>query len=175
MRKCIGGFLDRMFNPFVIDMDTYRKLSKLHLNQNLNLNYVNEQIAKYSIDPNKVNLGILSKLTFTEQSSFSTLSKDDIFLLLITFLLFSIIVFKNLKMYSKFIGKIATKTKKDLKETRKLFNYILGFIYIIYSVYMIKLIFSDKQYILSSRIVSIMTYSLAGGSILLSFFSFLSD
>jgi len=173
MIKSIGVFLDRMFNPFVIDMDIYGKLSKLHLNQNLNLNYVNEQIAKYSIDPNKVNLGILSKLTFTEQSSFSTLSKDDIFLLLITLLLFFIIIFKNLKFYDKIIGKIAKKTKKDINETRKLFNYILGFIYIIYSIYMIKLIFSDKQYILSSRIVAIMTYGLAGGSIFLSLFNFL--
>lgn len=175
MRKTIGGFLDKIFNPFLIDIDIYRKVAKLNLHQNVNLTYVNEQLSKHSIDPNKVNLGILSKITFSEISAFKALSTDDLFLMLISLSILITIILKNTGLYEKLIGKIAARTKKDIKNVRRIVNYVLGFLYLIYSIYMIKLIFSNKQYILASRMVYVVTYGIAGVSIIISFFSFLFD
>jgi hypothetical protein len=170
MKKCIQVFMEKIFNPFITDIDLYRKISNLHLHQNVSLNYVNNQLAKHQIDPNKVNLGILSKITFSELSNFKTLSTDDIFLLIINFILLSIVILKYVGKFEKILGKISQKTKTDIKDLRKMLRYFMGLLYLIYSFYMIKLIFSNKQYILTSRIVYLFTYGVAGITIAVSFF-----
>jgi len=170
MKKCIQVFMEKIFNPFLTDIDLYRKLSNLHLHQNISLEYVNSQLIKHQIDPNKVNLGVLSKITFSEISNFRTLSTDDIFLIIINFFLLSIVFLKYVGIYEKIVGKISENTKTDIKDLRKMLRYFIGFLYLIYSFYMIKLIFSNKQYILTSRIVYIFTYGLAGITIAISFF-----
>ena len=175
MRKSIQGFLEKIFNPFLTDLEIYRKVSNLNLHQQVNLAYLNDQIAKNSIDPTKVNLGLLSKITFSEQSTFRGLSTDDLFIMLISMSLFVTFILRNTGIYEKLLGKIATSTKKDIKEIRKFINYGLGFLYLIYSLYMIKLIFSNKQYILASRMVYVATYGIAGITIAISFFSFLFE
>ena len=175
MKKCVDVFFEKIFNPFLTDIDLYRKISNLHLHQNVNLNYVMEQLSKHSIDPNKVNLGVLSKITFSEISSFRALSTDDIFLLLINFFMIITIILKNIGIFEKIIGKIATKTKTDIKDIRKFINYFLGLVYIIYSIYMIKLVLSNKQYILANRTIHIFTYGIAGITIGISFYNFLFE
>lgn len=175
MKKCIEVFLEKIFNPFITDLDVYRKLTNLNLHQQVNLAYVNNQLAKHSIDPTKVNLGLLSKITFSEHSVINGLSTDDLFIMLISFSLIITIILKNTKIYEKLIGKLAIRTKKDINSTRRTINYILGFLYLVYSIYMIKLIFSNKQYILASRMIYIITYAVTGITIAISFFSFLFD
>lgn len=169
MKRCIRVFTEKIFNPFLTDIDLYRKIANLHLHQNISLDYVNAQLVKHQIDPNKVNLGVLSKITFSELSNFRTLSTDDLFLIIINFFLLAIVVLKYVGIYEKVIGKISENTKTDIKDLRKMLRYFIGFIYIIYSIYMIKLIFSNKQYILTSRIVYLFTYGLAGITIAVSF------
>jgi len=173
MKKCIEVFFEKIFNPFLTDINLYRKLSNLHLHQNLNLAYVMEQLTKHSIDPNKVNLGVLSKITFSEISQFRTLSTDDLFLILISFFMLIVVILKHAGIFEKVTGKIADSTKTDINEARTFVTYFLGLIYIIYSFYMIKLVLSKKQYILSSRIIYIFTYGVAGITIAISFFKFL--
>jgi hypothetical protein len=170
MKKCIEVFTEKIFNPFLTDIDTYVRLSNLHLHQNISLDYVNAQLAKHQIDPTKVNLGILSKITFSEFSNFRTLTNDDIFIILINFFLLAIVFLKYVGVYEKVMGKISKNTKTDIKDLRKMFRYFTGFLYIAYSIYMVKLIFSNKQYILTSRIVYLFTYALAGITISISFF-----
>ena len=170
MRKCIQVFTEKIFNPFLTDIDLYRKLANLHLHQNISLEYVNTQLAKHQINPSKVNLGVLSKITFSELSNFRTLSTDDVFLIIINFFLISIVILKYVGIYEKIIGKISENTKTDIKDLRKMLRYFIGLLYIIYSFYMVKLILSNKQYILTSRIVYLFTYGIAGITISISFF-----
>ncbi len=170
MKKCIEVFAEKIFNPFLTDIDLYRKLSNLHLHQNISLEYVNAQLSKHQIDPKKVNLGVLSKITFSELSNFRTLSTDDIFIMIINFFLLAIVLLKYVGIYEKIIGEISQNTKTDIKDLRKMLRYFIGFLYVIYSFYMIKLIFSNKQYILTSRIVYLFTYGIAGITIAVSFF-----
>jgi hypothetical protein len=170
MRKCIQVFTEKIFNPFLTDIDLYRKLANLHLHQNISLEYVNTQLAKHQINPSKVNLGVLSKITFSELSNFRTLSTDDVFLIIINFFLISIVILKYVGIYEKIIGKISENTKTDIKDLRKMLRYFIGLLYIIYSFYMVKLILSNKQYILTSRIVYLFTYGIAGITIAISFF-----
>ncbi len=170
MRKCIQVFTEKIFNPFLTDIDLYRKLANLHLHQNISLEHVNTQLAKHQISPSKVNLGVLSKITFSELSNFRTLSTDDVFLIIINFFLISIVILKYVGIYEKIIGKISENTKTDIKDLRKMLRYFIGFLYIIYSFYMVKLILSNKQYILTSRIVYLFTYGIAGITIAVSFF-----
>lgn len=173
MRKCIEVFFEKVFNPFLTDIDLYRKIANLHLHQNVNLTYVMEQLSKHSIDPNKVNLGVLSKITFSEISQFRTLSTDDLFLILINFFMLVIVILKHVGAFEKVVGKIAESTKSDIRDTRDFMTYFLGLIYIIYAFYMIKLVFSNKQYILTSRIIYIFTYGIAGITIAIAFYNFL--
>jgi len=173
MRKCIEVFFEKIFNPFLTDINLYRKISNLHLHQNVNLSYVMEQLTKHSIDPNKVNLGVLSKITFSEISQFRTLSTDDLFLILINFFILVTVILKHFGVFEKVVGKIANSTKSDINDARVFVRYFLGLIYIIYTFYMIKLVFSNKQYILTSRIIYIFTYGIAGITIAISFFDFL--
>jgi hypothetical protein len=173
MRKCIEVFFEKIFNPFLTDINLYKKISNLHLHQNVNLTYVMEQFEKHSIDPNKVNIGVLSKITFSEISQFRTLSTDDLFLILISFFMLITIILKYTGIFEKVVGKISEKTKIDIEEARTFINYFLGLVYIMYAFYMIKLVLSNKQYILTSRIIHIFTYGIAGITILISFFIFL--
>ena len=138
MRKCIQVFTEKIFNPFLTDIDLYRKLANLHLHQNISLEYVNTQLAKHQINPSKVNLGVLSKITFSELSNFRTLSTDDVFLIIINFFLISIVILKYVGIYEKIIGKISENTKTDIKDLRKMLRYFIGLLYIIYSFYMEK-------------------------------------
>jgi hypothetical protein len=170
MKKYIEVFAEKIFNPFLTDIDLYRKLSNLHLHQNISLSYVTDQLVKHQIDPNKVNLGVLSKITFSEISNFRTLSTDDLFLMIINFFLLGVVILKYVGIYEKIVGKISENTKTDIRELRSTLRYFIGFIYLVYSIYMIKLIFSNKQYILTSRIVYLFTYGIAGITIAVSFF-----
>lgn len=173
MRKCIEVFFEKIFNPFLTDLDQYRKIANLHLHQNVSLSYVMEQLTKHSIDPNKVNLGTLSKITFSEISQFKTLSTDDLFLILINFFMLVTIILKHTIVFEKIIGKIAESTKSDIEDTRTFITYFLGLIYLIYAFYMFKLFMSNKQYILTSRVVYIFTYGIAGITIAIAFFNYI--
>lgn len=173
MKKSVQTFFEKIFNPFLTDTDLYRKISNLHLHQNVNLSYLMNQFDKHSIDPTKVNLGTLAKITFSEISPFKTLSTDDLFLILINFFLLITIILKYAGAFDKIIGKISKSTKTDIKSTKKFITYLLGFIYIVYTFYMGKLIFSNKQYILTSRIIYIFTYGIAGITIAIGFFAHL--
>jgi len=170
MKKYINQIAEKIFNPFLTDKDLYRNLSNLQFHQNVSLGYVNSQLAKYQIDPNKVNLGTLSKITFSEISNFKTLSTDDIFILTINFVMLGIILLKYVGIYEKIVGKLSEKTKTDFNDLKEMLNYFIGFLYLIYSFYMIRLIFSNKQFVLTSRMAYLFTYGIAGVTIALSFF-----
>ena len=106
-------------------------------------------------------------------SPFNTLSMDDLFFIIINFCMMISIILKNIGVFEKIFGKMNKTTKTDIEESNNLITYFMGLIYLIYSIYMIKLIIYNKQYILTSRIVYIFTYIVAGVTIGIAFFNFI--
>jgi len=145
---------------------TVNTLLKMNLHQNVNLSYVIDEITKKGIDLKTIPLGVLSQVTFTEHAIFNTFTIDDIFFILIGLLNLIIILCRNNKVFDDTKYKFSNKTKQLLKSISQNLNTFLGFIFIIYGFYMIKMLLFEKQFILVSRYVYVYTYLFAGFAII---------
>jgi hypothetical protein len=156
----------KIFSSFNISKDTLLQLTDIKLNQNCSLNYAINELNKKQIDTKKVPLGVLSRLTFTEFTYFHNITFDDIFFGTISFLTLLLLIIQNINNFENNNFKFSDKTKEQINTVKKIINTILGFIYIIYAIYMIKLVLVDKQFILISRYTYLFTYIATGFTIL---------
>lgn len=156
-------FFFNIFNPYTTNVDFINKINKIKLHQNITLNNVINELNKNKIDLKEIPIGLLGKITFTEQSYFKNITFDDIFFITITILSIILIISKNYTFIeNKFKFKFSENPTKIFLFIQNKSKFILGFVYIAYSLYMIKLLFNNKQYILINRISFIISYFISG-------------
>jgi hypothetical protein len=159
-----------LLNPFNVTNDIFNKINKLNLNQNITLDHVINELHKKDINIKNISLGLLSKATFTEPSYFQNITFDDLFLFLISILTFILVISKNYNTIENSNFKFSKKVKQRIRFIKKILKYFLGFIYILYGLYMIKLVLSNKQFILTNRYIYIYTYIITGLTLLKLYF-----
>jgi hypothetical protein len=161
---------NKIFNTFNVSNDVLNNISKININQNASLDYVINELNKNNIDLKKLPIGLLSKITFTEFKFFNNITIDEIFFIIISFITLIIIMLRNYNFIESRKFNFSKQTKKIFKKFTKYLNYFLGFIYLLYSIYMIKLIFCNKQFILISRYSYMYTYFITGITLLSSLY-----
>jgi len=159
-----------LLNPFNDTDNIFNKINKLNLNQNITLDHAINELHKKDINIKNISLGLLSKATFTEPSYFQNITFDDIFLLLISILTFMLVISKNYNIIENTNFKFSKEIKQIIRFIKKILKYLLGFIYILYGFYMIKLVLSNKEFILTSRYIYIYTYIITSLTLLKLYF-----
>ena len=166
MKTHIKKIYNKFFSPFNICKETLIKLNDVKLNQNNTLDHVINEFTKKDIDIKEIPLGVLSRITFTEFTYFHNITFDDIFFGIINFLNISLIIAQNINKIENKNFKFSDKTKEYINYIQKYINIFLGFIYILYAIYIIKLVLFDKQFILTSRYTYLFTYITTGLSLI---------
>lgn len=160
-----------MFLKIYNDENVFKNISNLSLNQNANLQYVVDELQKKSIDLKTITLGTLSRATYTDYAVFKNITFDDIFFSIIAIITVILIILQNYKLLDKTKYKLSKNTRKNIKNVHSNINCILGFVYVLYGLYMIKMLVFEKNNILVSRYMYVYTYLLAGLTIIIGFFN----
>ena len=169
----MNNFLHKFFNPFNVSTDVLTKINKINVHQNVSLDYAINELNKQNINLKDVPLGFLGKITFTEYKFFHNITIDDIFFIIISMSTLLLIILRNTNFVENKKFKFSKKTKDTINLIIKYLNYFLGFIYIFYFIYMIKLVLCEKQFILISRYSFMYTYLITGITLLSSLYYYL--
>ena len=142
-------------------------LDKLNFNPNINLSDAINSIKKNNIDLDKIPLRLLAKISLSEISFFNNFTIDEIFIYIITFLNIIVIVFSNKYILENKILNLSDKTKENIININKNIKIILGIILVIVSIYMLKMLFITKDYIIVNRTIYMFIYLITAIRILL--------
>jgi len=142
-------------------------LDGLNFNPNIKLFDAVNSIKKNNIDLDKIPISLLSKISLSEISFFNNFTIDEIFIYIITFLNIIVILFSNKYIIENKILNLSNKTKENIININKNIKIILGIILIIFSIYMIKMLFITKNYIIVNRKIYIFIYLITAIRILL--------
>ena len=145
-------------------------VNSINIHQNIKLDYVVNEIIKKNINLKDIELGTLSRITYSDYTKYINLTIDDIFFIITIIFTLILILLKNDEFLIKVL-KISNSNKQKIKKIYNIINYILGFFYIIYAIYMIKMLLYNKHYILVSRYIYLFTYMLAGLTIIYNYSS----
>jgi hypothetical protein len=127
------------------DLNILEKLNTLNLHNDIKLSDAINSLTKNNIDINNVSIGFLSMITYSEYLSYYNI--DDIFFYIIIFLNILIFVSSN----NFFMLKVSKKNRIIILKIYRYSNITLAIVLILYSIYMIKMLSINKQYLLSNR------------------------
>jgi hypothetical protein len=164
------GYIHKFFNSFPVTPDVFNKMNKLHINQNVSVNEVVNELNKNKINLKDVPIGFLSKITFTEYHFFTNSTIDEVFFIIMSICTLILVILRNYNFVESRRFNFSKEAKKKFKKYIRYVNYFLGFIYIIYSIYMIRLVFCKKEFILISRYTYMYTYFITGITLLSSLY-----
>jgi hypothetical protein len=142
-------------------------LDKLNFHQDVKLLDAINSMNQNNIDPKNIPIGMLSKISMSEFSFINDFTIDDIFLYIITFLNIIIIICSNKYIIENSIYKCSNETKQKILDINKYINIILGIILIIYAIYMYRMLYVNKNYMLVNRKNYIFIYLVTAISIFL--------